>query len=370
MDGLKEREPSRAGDLYTAEIGQAVNTVNHQRNAVKLIMARWSAVDPIHYPIILGVSQNDSKSKDVNAVVSMVNTMQTSWIGQSSWVQGYIKGETDWHDLQAHINNLNRFRLLLKVPQANETPAQRTTRRDLQRAYKKAVRIHVAHTQTAAAAELAEVEEEFDDAVEKGEATQTELQEMQDRIQHLTEYQGGLTATNNGPCRNLADVPAVEPYYSQMANNAKFTFWEARWNQDVFVSFLWEFSGVLHYKQNWNDILLRTMFRKKFFWLADVVSQYILEPLKATAVCQSSATRSLVRSSLEFPDNKALAYAEFKRADSLLYPPDHANPPGSHMILWVQGAPSQKMRTRKRARETDGDEEEGRGMANFLRDME
>ncbi|KAI4657032.1 uncharacterized protein J4E79_007647 [Alternaria viburni] len=104
--------------------------------------------------------------------------------------------------------------------------------------------------------------------------------------------------------------------------------------------------------------------------LADLVSQYILEPLKATAVCQSSSTKSLVRSSVDFPDNKALAYAEFKRADSILYPPQNANASGSHMILWVQGALSKKMRTRKRARESDGDEEEGRGMADFLRDGE
>ena len=53
------------------------------------------------------------------------------------------------------------------------------------------------------------------------------------------------------------------------------------------------------------------------------MSQYILEPLKVTAVCQSSATKSLIRSLLDFPDNKALAYAEFKRADSILYPPEH-----------------------------------------------
>jgi len=143
-----------------------------------------------------------------------------------------------------------------------------------------------------------------------------------------------------------------------MANNEKCAFWEARWNQDVFVSFIWD------------DAVLRSKYSKKFLWMAYVVSQYILEPLKATAVCQSSATKSLVRSSLDFPENKALAYAEFKRADSIFYPPQHANASDSHMILWVQGAPSQKMRTRKRARESDGDEEEGRGMANFLRDGE
>jgi len=143
-----------------------------------------------------------------------------------------------------------------------------------------------------------------------------------------------------------------------MANNEKFAFWEASWDQDIFVSFVWDAA------------VLRSKYSKKFLWMAYVVSQYILEPLKATAVCQSSATKSLVRSSLDFPENKALAYAEFKRADSIFYPPQHANASDSHMILWVQGAPSQKMRTRKRARESDGDEEEGRGMANFLRDGE
>jgi len=147
-DDLKERKPSRSGDLYIAEIAQTVNTMKYQRNAVKLIMARWSAVDPVHYPTILGVSQNDSKSEDVKSVVSMVNTMQTSWIGLSSWVQAYIKGETDWHDPQAHINNLNRLRLMLKILQLNETALQRTDRRALQRACKKAVRIHIEHTQT------------------------------------------------------------------------------------------------------------------------------------------------------------------------------------------------------------------------------
>ena len=89
---------------------------------------------------------------------------------------------------------------------------------------------------------------ELDDAINKGESTQTELQAMQDRIQNLMEYQGGLTTTNDGPCRNLAEVPAAEPYYAQIAKNDKCTFWEARWNQDVFVSFLWEFQGVMHYK--------------------------------------------------------------------------------------------------------------------------
>ena len=104
-------------------------------------------------------------------------------------------------------------------------------------------------------------------------------------------------------------MPAAEPYYAQIANNEKCAFWEASWYQDVFVSFMWD------------DAVLRSKYRKKFLWLADLVSQYILEPLKATAVCQSSATKSLVRSSLDFPDNKALAYAEFKLADSILYPP-------------------------------------------------
>ncbi|KAI4673573.1 uncharacterized protein J4E88_008628 [Alternaria novae-zelandiae] len=207
MDGLKEREPSRAGDLYTAEIGQTVNTINHQRNAVKLIMARWSTVDPVHYPTILGVSQNDSKSEDVKAVVSMVNTMQTSWIGQSSWVQGYIKGETTRErrppSLAAPIaaeRIRKRSELTWAQPLRSGTGARRR-------------RTSPEHRKS----------EVGDTADSLG-----ELQAIRDQIESLQEYQGGPTATNDGPFRNFAEVPAAEPYYAQMASKDKCAFWEAR----------------------------------------------------------------------------------------------------------------------------------------------
>ena len=105
-----------------------------------------------------------------------------------------------------------------------EAVAPSTARRALRRAHKKSNPNSRRHTQTVAAAKLAEVEDELDDALHKGESTQTELQAMQDRIENLIEYQGGLTATNDGLCRNLAEVPAAEPYYAQIANNDKCAF--------------------------------------------------------------------------------------------------------------------------------------------------
>jgi len=84
MNDLHEREPKRAADLYTAKIAAHVHSKAYQRNAVKLITAKWSVADSTNYPTILGISQKNSTSKDAKAVASMENTMQTSWIGLSS----------------------------------------------------------------------------------------------------------------------------------------------------------------------------------------------------------------------------------------------------------------------------------------------
>ncbi|KAI4649017.1 uncharacterized protein J4E78_008535 [Alternaria triticimaculans] len=406
MDDLKEREPSRAGDLYTAEIGQTVNTINHQRNAVKLIMARWPAVDPVHYPTILGVSQNNSKSEDVKAVVSMVNIMQTSWIGQSSWVQGYIKGETDWHDLQAHINNLNRFRLLLKVPQENETPVQRTARRALQRAYKEVVRIHIEHTQAGdlqayisnlsprdrqKAGRLEHTIKKVVDTVNTmptHKMTDPDKREPRDTmnlvtarysqvdpIHYSTVLGGGQanagqlesaikksvdTITSNwigtpswlqafvegetccsdyqviiNNLHRMSKLLKLIPEGETPKNRAlRLTRREAykkalrahqehvRLGVEAEIQTAEDAIEDLSTKDGVTQVKLQGA-RDELPFLRgdreDLVSQYTLEPLKATPVCQSSAIKSLVRSSLDFPDNKALAYAEFKCADSILY---------------------------------------------------
>ncbi|KAI4636757.1 hypothetical protein J4E93_010982 [Alternaria ventricosa] len=250
---------------------------------MNLITARYSQVDPIHYSTILGGGQANAGQLE-SAIKKSVDTITSNCIGTSSWLQAFVEGETCWSDYQVIINNLHRMSKLLKLIPEGETPQNRALRLTRREAYKKALRAHQEHVRLGVEAEIqtaedaledlstkdgvtqvelqgardelaslreaepAEVEDEFDDAVNKGESTQTELQAMQDRIQNLMEYEGGLTATNDGLRRNLAEVPAVEPYYSQMANNAKCTFWEARWSQDVFLSFLCEFQGVMHYK--------------------------------------------------------------------------------------------------------------------------
>jgi hypothetical protein len=112
------------------------------------------------------------------------------------------------------------------------------------------------------------------------------------------------------------------------------------------------------------------MYRKKFILLAEAVHEFILEPLKATAVCGHHATIPLIRGSVKFLEEKGLTYTEFKRADVKLWPPGRANVPGDHTTLWVQGSPHKMMRTRKRARDNEEvDDAVGRGVEDLSRLM-
>jgi hypothetical protein len=133
---------------------------------------------------------------------------------------------------------MDRIRLMLKIPRPNETDAERLARRALQRAYKKAVRVHVEHTNLEAARDLADTEAALEAATEKGGATQTELIAFRDRIEHLHNYQGGLFSTHPRRFASIADAGEPEPYYAQMSAEDKIAFWQARWTEDVFVSFL------------------------------------------------------------------------------------------------------------------------------------
>ena len=60
-------------------------------------------------------------------------------------------------------------------------------------------RLHVQHVQLSAAAELAEVEAELEDAMDKGESTQTELQTIRDRIENLQGYQRRSNSSQQWP---------------------------------------------------------------------------------------------------------------------------------------------------------------------------
>jgi len=52
---------------------------------MKLIMARYSQVDPIHYSTILGGPQANAGHLE-HITKKSVDTIATNWIGTSSWL--------------------------------------------------------------------------------------------------------------------------------------------------------------------------------------------------------------------------------------------------------------------------------------------
>ncbi|KAI4906980.1 hypothetical protein J4E90_009873 [Alternaria incomplexa] len=235
---------------------------------------------------------------------------------------------------------------LLKLIPEGETPENRALHLTRREASKKALRAHQEHVRLGVEAEIQTVEDALEDLSAKDGVTQVELQGARDELASLRGHREGIIPTTCNVVRTITDAGEKGIMYCALSEDEQVAFWDARWTEDVFVSYLWEFSGSCTLdaavelgraeaaletvptlrdgitQVEWDDAVLRSTYSKRFVWLADLVSQYIL-PLKATAVCLSSATKSLVRSSLDFPDNKALAYAEFKRADSILYPPEH-----------------------------------------------
>lgn len=102
-------------------------------------MARYSQIDPIHYPQIIGAKRVDAVARAEKAIRKTAETIQTSWFGASSWAQKYIEGEVCWFNYKVFIDNMHRRIKMLKLIPAGETEANRTLRRDLRRAYKKAL---------------------------------------------------------------------------------------------------------------------------------------------------------------------------------------------------------------------------------------
>ena len=54
MSYLNERDPARAVNKWQNLPGNQPNNNKVQRNMMKIIMAKWSQVDPIYYGTILG----------------------------------------------------------------------------------------------------------------------------------------------------------------------------------------------------------------------------------------------------------------------------------------------------------------------------
>ncbi|KAI4910539.1 uncharacterized protein J4E92_010468 [Alternaria infectoria] len=303
MDNLKEREPSRAGDLYTAEIGQTVNTMNSekrgqvdngemvrrrpgplpnysgrepkrqtdrralqraykkavrihtehtqvvdtvntipkdkmsdlnerdparavnewqnlpagqlnsnkvQRNMMKLVMARYSQINSIHYSTILGGPQANAGHLE-SIIKKLVATITTSWIGTSSWLQAFVEGETCWSDYQVIINNLHRMSKLLKLIPEGETPRNSVQRRTRREAYKKALRAYQEHVRLGAEAEIPTAEDALDDLSTKVGVTQVELQGAWDELASLRGHGEGIIPTTWRASRSGSDGEAVAP---------------------------------------------------------------------------------------------------------------------------------------------------------------
>ena len=175
MSDLDERDPTRAANEWQNLPGNQLNKNNKaQRNMMKIIMARWSQVDLIHYSTILGGPQaNAGHLKSI--IKKSVDTITSNWIGTSSWLQAFVEGETCWPDYQVIINNLHRMSKLLKLIPDGETPENDVRRRTRREAYKKALRVHQEHVRLGVEAEIQTAEDAIEDLSTKDGVTQVEL---------------------------------------------------------------------------------------------------------------------------------------------------------------------------------------------------
>jgi hypothetical protein len=62
----------------------------------------------------------------------------------------------------------------------------------------------------------------------------------------LEQYREGIQPTNTGAIGRVEDAELEEDYYVQLSRDERSAILEGLWNEDTFVSFLWEFRGVLH----------------------------------------------------------------------------------------------------------------------------
>jgi hypothetical protein len=250
MEELDERDPLRAADVYPTEPVEQETTEAFRHNVTKLLLARWGHIDESKYDLILGTSTKDQKHKNphIAQIKKWAENIQTSWIGTGSWMQRFIADAISWADYQKLIDNLNReIKLLMLVPDG-ETEAARQQRRDRGRDYKKALRIHREHIRLGAVQEIEDAEQALENASLTKGVTERELQVLRSRLTFLEQFREGLQPTNLANAARIENVEAEERYYAKLNREERDTFLEGLWNEDVFVSFLWKFQGVLHFK--------------------------------------------------------------------------------------------------------------------------
>jgi hypothetical protein len=110
----------------------------------------------------------------------------------------------------------------------SETPGVREQRLERKKEYKKTLRVHKEHILLGAQEQIADAKR----------AHKT----------FLEQYREGILPTNVGAISRVEEAEPEEKRFSELTAEERFTFLEGLWNEDTFVSFLWEFRGVLHLK--------------------------------------------------------------------------------------------------------------------------
>jgi hypothetical protein len=250
MGELDERDPLCAADVYLTEPVEQETTEAFRHNVTKLLLARWGHIDDSNYSLIIGTAVKDQKHKGqaIAQIRKWAENIQGAWIGSSSWLQRYIAGAISWSDYQKLINNLNRQVKILKFAPAGETAVGRTQRRERGRDYRKALRIHREHIRLGTKQEIEDAEQTLQTvSLTKG-VTERGLQVLRSRITFLEQFREGIQPSDVTQIQRAEDGEPKQKYYAQMNVEERLKFLAQLWNQDIFVSFLWKFQGVLHFK--------------------------------------------------------------------------------------------------------------------------
>jgi hypothetical protein len=67
------------------------------------------------------------------------------------------------------------------------------------------------------------------------------LQHLRNQVSFLQDHQIGLVPTNPNAIANIANAGQEARYYAQLSSTEQVDFWNLSWDDDVFVSFLWDF---------------------------------------------------------------------------------------------------------------------------------
>jgi hypothetical protein len=220
-----------------------------RHNLTKLLMARWGCVDAPKYILITGEVNDCSQITQIAQMKRWAENIQISWIGAPFWVQRYLTGAICWYDYQVLINRLNRNVQLLSIVPDEESGEARLERRLRGRKYKKALRVHQAHVRRGAEAEIEEAEQALESASAAEGTGQRELQMLGAQLNFLREHAQGIEPTTNlFAVEGEDELDDDELFFTRLAVNDRLAFLEGLWNENTFVSLMWEFQGVLHFK--------------------------------------------------------------------------------------------------------------------------